>query len=119
MVLPFENGTQTFFGIDTPYANFYTKQLGPLKKYASLMESFTAGKLGRSEIIAHGTTINPNFYKKQTYFPNTPSLGCLCSPESWNEKGERIYSAQAEWINALQKIHKQPFYLIVADINDL
>lgn len=82
------------------------------------MESFDAGKLGRSEIIAHGTTINPAYYQNQTYFPNTPSMGCLCSPESWKKKGERIYSSQAEWIGALQKFEKQPVYLVVADIRD-
>jgi hypothetical protein len=83
------------------------------------METFEAGKLGRSEIIAHGTTINPAYYHKKKYFPNTPSMGCLCSPESWNTKGERIYSSQAAWINELKKIKKQPTYLIVADISDL
>ncbi|MBP9214941.1 MAG: hypothetical protein KBF36_10320 [Chitinophagaceae bacterium] len=119
MVLPFENGTEIFFSSDTLFEIFYTKLLGPLKKYTSLMETFEAGKLGRSEIIAHGTTINPAYYQKKKYFPNTPSMGCLCSPESWNEKGERIYSSQAAWINELQKIKKQPTYLIVADISDL
>lgn len=119
MVLPFENGTEIFFGNDRLYEIFYTKLLGPLKKYTSLMETFEAGKLGRSEIIAHGTTINPAYYHKKKYFPNTPSMGCLCSPESWNTKGERIYSSQAAWINELKKIKKQPTYLIVADISDL
>lgn len=119
MILPFENGTTDFFGSDTAVMVAYKKFLGPLAKFRSLMESFEAGRLGRSEIIAHGTTIDPVFYRSQPYYPNTPSLGCLCSPELWNEKGERIYSAQMNWINAMKKLALQPVYLIVAEVKDL
>ncbi len=118
MVLPFENGPSVFFGGDTSYAQQYENLLGPLKKYPCLWQTYRAGNIGRSEIIAHGTTINPEFYKQQPYFPNTPSLGCLCSPEMWNEVGERISSVQQEWISELQKIKEQPVYFIVADVQD-
>ncbi len=119
MVLPFENGPAVFFGNDTLYARYYENLLGPLKNYSSLWQTFKAGKLGRSEIIAHGTTIDPEFYKQQPYFPNTPSLGCLCSPEIWNDTGERISSVQQAWVNELKKKNKQPVYLIVAEVQDL
>ena len=119
MVLPFENGPTVFFDNDTLFAQHYANLLGPLKNYICLWQTYKAGNLGRSEIIAHGTTIDPEFYKHQPYFPNTPSLGCLCSPEIWNDKGEILSSAQQEWINELKKISKQPVYLIVAEVRDL
>jgi hypothetical protein len=119
MLLPFEKGDTGFFNGDTLYATYYNKLLGPLQKYSSLKETYEAGKLGRSEIIAHGTTIDPAFYASQKYFPNTPSLGCLCSPEIWNDNGERISSVQQEWINEIKRINKLPVYLIVAEVQDL
>ena len=119
MLMPFENGSSAFFGTDTTYIEHYKKLLGPLAKYHALMESFVAGRLGRSEIIAHGTTIDPAFYIKQPFYPNTPSLGCLCSPEIWDENGTRIFSAQMEWINAVKKLSQQPRYLIVTEVNQL
>ena len=114
-----KTGVQIFFGTDTAYIEHYKNLLGPLAKYHALMESFVAGRLGRSEIIAHGTTIDPAFYIKQPFYPNTPSLGCLCSPEIWDENGKRIFSAQMEWINELKKLRQQPVYLIVAEVNQL
>lgn len=120
MCLPFEKAKLPFFDKDTAYQAVYENLLGAsLNQYKSLWESFTAGKLGRTEIIAHGTTIDPDFYKSRSYYPNTPSLGCLCSPEMWNEKGERIYSSQAEWIAVLMQLEQQPVYLIVAEVSDL
>ncbi|QNA45595.1 hypothetical protein [Lacibacter sediminis] len=120
MCLPFEKAKIPFFEKDTAYQTVYENLLGvSLNQYKSLWESFTAGKLGRTEIIAHGTTIDPVYYRQQTYFPNTPSMGCLCSPEQWNENGERIYSSQAEWINLVMQLKQLPQYLIVAEVNDL
>lgn len=101
------------------FRKVYSQLLGPLKNHDALWESYEAGKIGRSEIIAHGTTIDPVFYKSKKYFPNTPSLGCLCSPEIWNEKGELEYSVQRNWINALKNVTPDPDYLIVAEIEDL
>ncbi len=119
MCLPFEKAKLPFFENDTAYQMVYERLLGAsLNQYKSLWESFTAGKLGRTEIIAHGTTIDPDFYKNKSYYPNTPSLGCLCSPELWNENGERIYSSQAEWIEIVMQLKQPPLYLIVAEISD-
>jgi hypothetical protein len=118
MVLPFEN-ENAFFSEDSNPETFYQNILGAkLYTYPSLWESYRAGKLGRTEIIAHGTTIDPEFYREQPYFPCTPSLGCLCSPEIWDEGGCRSYSAQAMWIQALQKLNTLPQWLIVAEVSD-
>ncbi|MBV6429698.1 MAG: hypothetical protein KIPDCIKN_04273 [Haliscomenobacter sp.] len=115
LVLPFESGN-AFFGADTAYQAFYRKLLGPhLSKFTGLWESYTAGKVGRTEIIAHGTTIDPSFYKSKPYYPHTPSLGCLCSPETWNDRGERVSSAQWAWMSALQERKLNPQWLIVTE----
>lgn len=90
LIMPFENGPEVFFGTNTSFIFHYNKLLGSLEKYQSLWESYQAGKIGRSEIIAHGTTINPQYYCHEKYFPPTPSLGCLCSPETCKKKGEEF-----------------------------
>lgn len=118
MSMPFEITNDSFFNYKTNDAHSaYKKLLAPFAADENLWQSFYAGQLGRSEIIAHGTTINPAYYKKENYYPNTPSLGCLCSPELWNKKGKKIYSAQQLWINELQKLNGGNGYLLVVEID--
>jgi hypothetical protein len=120
MILPFENKASDFFGTDTLYQSFYQNLLGnKLNTYQNLWETYWAGKIGRTEIIAHGTTINPSYYQSQPYYPNTPSLGCLCSPEIWSQNGELVRSSQAEWMQIVLSLANKPNYLIVAEIQDL
>ena len=119
LVLPFEDSATVFFGTDTSFKEAYKKLLQPLQNYLALYQSFIAGQLGRSEIIAHGTTINPAYYQLQKYYPLTPSLGCLCSPEIWDCNGQLIKSVQQQWIDVLQKLQPQPIYLVVAVVKDL
>lgn len=119
MSMPFEKGTVPFFTKDSAYEKQYQQLLGSvLASYPSLWESYRAGKLGRTEIIAHGTTIDPVFYTNQMYYPHTPSLGCLCSPEFWNENGQLQSSVQQEWIKLVMQLKPMPQYLIVAEIAD-
>ena len=73
---------------------------------------------GRTEIIAHGTTINPAYYKGEPYYPLTPSLGCLCTKEIWNEDGKRTISDQAELVNAVQLAGGANGYYVVIELND-
>lgn len=118
MSMLFEISNDSFFNSKISDAHLaYEKLLYPFAANEHLWQSFYAGKLGRSEIIAHGTTINPNYYNKEKYYPNTPSLGCLCSPELWNKKGKRIYSAQQIWINEVQKANGGNGYLLVVEID--
>lgn len=120
MILPFENNASEFFGTATAYDSYYNNLLGThLQQFIGLKESYWAGKIGRTEIIAHGTTINRDYYNNQSYFPHTPSLGCLCSPEEWDEKGERIYSSQAQWIGYILSQQIKPNWQIVAEVIDL
>lgn len=120
MCLPFETAANPFFTSNTAFEETYENLLGSgLSGFKTLWESFLAGKLGRTEIIAHGTTINPDYYKSQLYYPNTPSLGCLCSPEEWNDEGQLLFSSQQHWVNVVQQFNPMPNYLLVADILDL
>lgn len=89
------------------------------KVYLPIYESYYAGKAGRNEIIAHGTTIDPNFYKNKSYFPFTPSMGCLTTKEIWSEEtGRLIESDQLKLMNALSQFAELKGYLVVMNIDD-
>ena len=92
--------------------------LASWKNYNGIYESFYAGEIGRSAVIMHGTTIDPEFYKAETYYPQTPSLGCLCSYEAWDSTGYRISSNQQQIVNALNSIGSSNGYVVVIDIDN-
>jgi hypothetical protein len=86
------------------------------KNYSPLYNSYYAGLAGRTEIIAHGTTINPEYYRGQPYYPHTPSQGCLCTKEIWN--GKRLESNQQKLIMALLKAGGAKGYCVVIELDD-
>ena len=89
------------------------------QQYEPLYEAFYAGKAGRTEIIAHGTTINPAYYSGQPYYPHTPSLGCLCTKEIWSEaNGCRMRSDQQKLVDALRQGGGADGYYLVIELND-
>ncbi len=104
--------TDTVWNID------YYKKLIPenLKNYLPLYNSYYAGLSGRTSIIAHGTTIDPNIYANKLYYPLTPTEGCLCTKEIWN--GKRLESDQQKLINALLKAGGANGYCIVIELDD-
>lgn len=122
--LPYEITASAFFAdtnyIDTTWSSaLYASLLPPTWKiYNGIYESFYAGAMGRNAIIMHGTTIDPEFYKAETYYPQTPSLGCLCSYEEWNEQGFRTGSNQQQIVNALNSIGSSNGYVVVIDIDN-
>ena len=124
MQLPYEDSPDVFFAdsslIDTTWSSaLYASLLPPTwKNYAGIYESFYAGEIGRTAVIMHGTTIDPEFYKAQTYYPQTPSLGCLCSYEEWDSTGHRVSSNQQQIVNALNSIGATNGYVVVIDIDD-
>lgn len=119
LVMPFEKGGAiNFFDKDTNPDQQYASLLGNLSKDSSLWQSYHAGSAGRSEIIAHGTTIPPDYYRTYQYYPNTPSLGCLCSPEKWDKQGILVHSIQKEWMNAIRLLPQTPEYLLVVEIRN-
>ncbi len=125
LTMPFETSLAHFFGdstiTDTVWTEKWYKKLlpGSLKKYNALYESFYAGMAGRNEIIAHGTTVDPEYYRNQVYYPQTPTMGCLCTKESWSETdGKRIYSDQEKLVLALESVGGANGYCVVIEIDD-
>ena len=97
------------------------KKLLPLNftNYFPMHQSFYAGKAGRTEIIAHGTTVDPSYYTGLPYFPFTPTMGCLCTTEIWSTKdGSRIKSDQQLLTDAITIAGGPYGYAIVININD-
>lgn len=124
MVMPYEVKPSVFFN-DTTLVNAAWQQemyasLLPAtwKNYEGMYESFYAGAVGRSAIIMHGTTVDPAYYKGKLYYPQTPSLGCLCSYEEWNAKGIRVKSNQQQIDDALDSFDASNGYVVVVELND-
>jgi hypothetical protein len=120
--MPVETSIRDFFKdstiSDTAWNIDYYKKLIPedLKNYMPLYYSYYAGLAGRTEIIAHGSTIDPNFYSNKPYFPLTPTEGCLCTKEIWN--GKRLESDQQKLVNALLKAGGANGYCVVIELDD-
>jgi hypothetical protein len=106
---------------DTVWTSLHYQQLLPQswKNYQPFFESYYAGLAGRTEIIAHGTTINPEWYSKMSCYPFTPSLGCLCTKEFWSPvDGSRTFSDQQLLADAVQKAGGANGYLLVIELDD-
>lgn len=88
------------------------------KKNVSLQQSFWAGKAGRSEIYFHGTTIDQNVYIGKEFYGQTPSLGCLCTKEIWDEEGKLIYSDQQKLVDAWMQSPDQKGYAYVLELKE-
>ncbi len=125
LILPFENNFVKYFHTteevkDTNWFDSYANLLPP--KYRDnpvFYEAYYAGNAGRTEIISHGTTIDPEFYYGQPYYPNTPTLGCLCAKEIWSEAdGKCLTSDQAALMNAFYSTGSSNGYLMVVEIDD-
>lgn len=87
--------------------------------YQPMREVYMAGKIGRTEIIAHGTTIDPEYYKARRFYPLTPTQGCLCAREQWNiTTGRIVYSEQWNLVNAWNQTPAQKGWLYVINLNN-
>ncbi len=121
--MPFENDSTFYhnrYDSSTDKLENYLKLL-PLswQNYLPMQESFMAGKVGRSEIIAHGTTIDPDYFKGKPFYPLTPTLGCLCAKEIWNIfNGKLAESDQYNLYKNFLKTNETKGYLIVINIDD-
>ncbi len=84
---------------------------------AHLLEAWWAGLAGRSEILMHGSTINPAYYQGASYYPGTPSAGCLVASEQWAAAdGRLLASDQLGLLQAFAAGGQDRGYLIVAEI---
>lgn len=92
---------------------------GSWQEWSGMMEAYDAGKIGRSEIIAHGTTIDPEWYAGKSYYPLTPTMGCLCGKEIWNKQnGKIIQSDQLDLVNAFIETPGSQGYLFVVNVDE-
>lgn len=124
LIMPFEDSLEKFFQYK------WDSSVLPLEAYKSLLppswrnylpaqESFYAGRIGRSEIIAHGTTLDPEYFRDKPYYPLTPTLGCLCAKELWNiTTGRLLVSEQFNLYSAFTATPGNKGYLIVINISD-
>ena len=120
MLMPFEKSEDLPDTVTQAFGKAYASLLpDSWKKYYPIYESYYAGLAGRTEIIAHGTTVNPEYYKAQPYYPLTPTEGCLCTKEIWSKvDGKRMESDQQKLVNALMAAGGANGYCIVIEIND-
>jgi hypothetical protein len=124
LTMPYETSPAHFLKdstlTDTTWSKqFYARLLPkPLKNYEPLYQTLYAGAAGRTEIIAHGTTVDPDFYKGQLYYPYTPTAGCLCTKEIWDANGIRIISDQQKLADAVKNAGGADGYLIVLELDD-
>ena len=122
MGMPVELSKQKYFNdssiMDSVWTvGDYQRLLGKsLSAYTPLYDAWYAGLAGRTEIIAHGTTIDPEIYKGMHYYPLTPTQGCLCTKEIWD--GKRLESDQQKLVNGLLKAGGANGYCVVIEIDD-
>jgi hypothetical protein len=84
-----------------------------------MKEAFIAGKAGRTEIIAHGTTIDPEYFAGQPFYPISPTLGCLCAEELWNANtGKLALSEQLKLVNTFLRSPGSSGYLMVINLDN-
>jgi hypothetical protein len=89
------------------------------RSYSPMMEAWAAGRVGRTAIIAHGTTIDPEYFKGKPYYPLTPTMGCLCAKELWNPTtGHLLVSEQNELVNAFLSTPGRKGWLLVLNLDD-
>lgn len=124
LLMPYEKDWEKYFHqpIDSTLDSLQLyKQLFPLawRNYSPMREAWDAGKIGRTEIIAHGTTIDPEYFKDKPYYPLTPTMGCLCAKEVWNiTSGKLLVSEQFNLVSAFTSTPGQKGFLYVINIDD-
>lgn len=123
--LPVEASVKHFLRDSTLQDTVWTKEqysrLLPeaWRNYAPLYDAWYAGAAGRTEIIAHGSTVDPLWYRNLPCYPLTPTLGCLCTKELWNpEDGSRLVSDQQLLADAVLQAGGADGYLLVVELPD-
>jgi hypothetical protein len=128
LIMPYERKWNTYFqladsvswnsGYDALWS--YLQLLPPsMRSMPSVTEAFYAGKSGRNSIIAHGTTIDPEYFRNKPWYPLTPTMGCLCAKEIWNiTNGKLLESDQFNLVNAFSATAGNKGYLYVIDLDN-
>ncbi len=98
------------------YLSLFPKEL---RKVEFVRETFYAGKLGRKLLVSHGSTDDPLLYETESYFPLTPSTGCITSYEKWDEEnGKLIESDQLKLVNGILSTARREGYFLVLELNN-
>jgi len=125
MIMPFESYWTKYFyqpPVDSvvDMLNYYLQLLPPSwRTYTPMREAYYAGKTGRTAIIAHGTTIDPEFFSSQPFYPLTPTMGCLSAKELWNvTNGSLLISEQWNLVNAFLSTPGNKGYLYVINLDN-
>ncbi len=124
LLMPFESTWEKYFRqawAPEQDSLILYRQLMPAvwRIYEPLMEAWVAGKAGRTEIIAHGTALDPEYFSGKPYYPLTPTLGCLCAKELWNPTtGRLLVSEQFNLVSAFQSTAGNKGYLYVINIDN-
>lgn len=119
-MLPLEAEPAQFFHGRLPETawtqELYERLLPPAWRPA-LREAWWAGRAGRSEILMHGTTVNPAYYAGSSFFPGTPSAGCLVADERWDpQSGRLLASDQLRLAQAFMRGGQERGFLVVAEL---
>lgn len=94
------------------------QSLLPLSWQAAMKEAWLAGLAGRNDILIHGTTVNPENYRGASFYPGTPTAGCLATSEFWSDaEGRLTKSDQLHLVKAFSASGKDHGYLAVAEID--
>jgi hypothetical protein len=89
------------------------------RRYEPFKEAFLAGQAGRNEMLLHGTTINSNYYRGASFYPGTPSAGCLVAMETWDPAdGKMRTSDQLSLAKVFTQAGTDQGYLVVVEIDD-
>ena len=89
------------------------------RDYFPMKEAWLAGRAGRDDMIIHGTTISSHYYTGASYFPGTPSAGCLVSMETWSKAdGKQMSSDQLTLVKAFTRDGIDRGYLVVVEIDE-
>ena len=87
--------------------------------YFPFREAWHAGLAGRDDMLLHGSTINPEYYRNQSYYPGTPSAGCLVAMEFWSKSdGRLMHSDQLTLAKAFTAGGMDRGYLVVVELDD-
>lgn len=89
------------------------------RDYFPFKEAWLAGLAGRDDMLLHGTTINPDYYRNDPYYPGTPSAGCLVAMEYWSKvDGRLMHSDQLALAKAFTVDGIDQGYLVVVELDD-
>ena len=64
------------------------------RDYLPMRVAWYAGAAGRSEMLSHGTAMDPTGYVGAPWYPTTPTSGCICAKELWDNDGKPLVSEQ-------------------------